>query len=75
MEDVETAKYPAGTVNLPKMLHATGLAPSRSEAERLIKSGAVTVDGEKQTTLALEVAAGAVRTVRVGKKWKLIKGE
>ena len=34
----------AGT-NLPKLLVSTGLAPSRTEAERLLKAGAVEIDG------------------------------
>jgi tyrosyl-tRNA synthetase len=34
---------------LADLLVATGLAPSKSEAKRLIKAGAVTVDGQKVT--------------------------
>jgi tyrosyl-tRNA synthetase len=73
--DIETQKYPSGTVKVPKMLQDTGLAPSRTEAERLVKSGAVTVDGERLSALTLELAPGAVHTLRVGKKWKRIQGE
>jgi tyrosyl-tRNA synthetase len=73
--DIETQKYPSGTVKVPKMLQDTGLAPSRTEAERLVKSGAVTVDGERLSALTLQLAPGAVRTLRVGKKWKRIQGE
>jgi tyrosyl-tRNA synthetase len=71
---IETVSYPSGAVNVPKMLHAIALAPSRSEAERLVKSGALTVDGERYTALNLDLAAGAVRTLRAGKKWKRIQG-
>jgi tyrosyl-tRNA synthetase len=73
--DVETQNYPSGTVKVPKMLQDTGLAPSRTEAERLVKSGALTVDGERFASLTLEVTPGAIRTLRVGKKWKRIQGE
>ena len=74
-EDIQTSTHPSGAVNVPKMLLAAGLAPSRSEAERLVKSGALTVDGERFTGLTLELVAGAVRTLRVGKKWKRIQVE
>ena len=73
-DDIETSEYPGGAVNVPKMLLATGLAPSRSEAERLVKSGALTIDGERSTGLTLELPPNAVRTLRVGKKWKRIRG-
>ncbi|MGA2597946.1 MAG: tyrosine--tRNA ligase [Bryobacteraceae bacterium] len=72
--DIETVSYPSGVVNVPKMLQAIGLAPSRSEAERLVKSGALTVDSERHAALNLDLAPGAVRTLRVGKKWKRIEG-
>ena len=72
--EIETVDYPSGSVNIAKMLQATGLAPSRSEAERLVKSGAVTVDGERLSQLTLTLAAGAALTVRVGKKWKRVQG-
>jgi tyrosyl-tRNA synthetase len=71
--DIETVNYAAGPVNLPKLLHATGLAPSRSEAERLVKSGAVTVDGDKHMALSLDLPAGSIRTLRAGKKWKRVQ--
>jgi len=73
--DIETAHYPSGTANVPKMLHAVGLAPSRSEAERLVKSGAVTVNGERFTGLTLHLQPGAMHTLRAGKKWKRVQGE
>lgn len=72
--DIETVSYPSGAINAPKMLQAVGLAPSRSEAERLVKSGALTVNGERYAALNLDLAPGAVRTLRVGKKWKRIQG-
>src|SRR5262249_47109552 len=62
--DIETMTHASGTVNVPKLLLAAGLAPSRSEAERLVKSGALTVDGERFTSLTIDLAHGAVRTLR-----------
>jgi len=72
--DVETAEVPSGAVNVAKMLLAAGLAPSRSEAERLVKSGALAIDGDRFTALTFHLAPGSVRTLRVGKKWKRIHG-
>jgi hypothetical protein len=40
-----------------------------------VKSGAFTVDGERFASLTLELTPGAIRTLRVGKKWKRIQGE
>ena len=49
-------------------LVAAGIAPSRTESERLIKAGAVEVNGEKCTNPSLSLAPGT-HTVRAGKKW------
>ena len=38
-----------GLISLSKLLVATGLAVSRAEAKRLIKQGAVEIDGKKAT--------------------------
>jgi tyrosyl-tRNA synthetase len=75
-EDVETitnqwftaAGAPGGT-NVPKMLVGAGLAPSRTEAERLLKAGAVEIDNERWTQLTYPRERF---TVRAGKKWKKI---
>jgi tyrosyl-tRNA synthetase len=57
-------------VFLPRLLAETGLAPSRTEAERLLKQGAVTVDGRRVEpgTRELEAAPGDQWLVRVGKR-------
>ncbi len=70
--DIETAINPSFTpigTNVPKMLVAVALAPSRTEAERLLKNGAVEIDGQRWTEL---VYPGREFTVRAGKKWKKI---
>jgi tyrosyl-tRNA synthetase len=58
-----------GLTDLPKMLKGTGLAPSRTEAERLLKAGAVEIDGQRWTQLT---HPDKRFTVRAGKKWKRI---
>lgn len=61
----------AGDIRIPQMLHGTGLVGTRTEAERLLKSGAVEIDGVRQTDIVFHAAPGTY-TVRVGKKWKKI---
>ena len=60
----------AGKAFLPKVLIQAGLAPSRTEAERLLRQGAVSLDGVRVEpgTLELRAAPGDVRLVRVGKR-------
>lgn len=71
--DVETVAnqwFTPGTgTHVPKMLAGTGLAPSGTEAQRLIKAGAVEIDGQKWTQLTY---SGETFTVRAGKKWKKV---
>jgi ribosomal 50S subunit-recycling heat shock protein len=61
----------AGEIRVPQMLAAVGLAPTRSEAERLLKAGAVEIDGARNIDLKWLAAAGT-HTIRAGKKWKKI---
>jgi tyrosyl-tRNA synthetase len=73
--DVETVDLPAEArvaagVQVAKMLVAVGLAPSRSEADRLVKSGAVEINGARWSELVHP--AGEVLTVRAGKRWKRV---
>jgi tyrosyl-tRNA synthetase len=71
-DDMETVEYgAAGDIRVPQMLHGTGLAPTRSEAERLLKSGAVEINGSRHTDIVFRAAAGTY-TLRVGKKWKRV---
>ncbi len=70
--DIETVEYgAAGEIRVPQMLAAVGLAPTRSEAERLLKAGAVEIDGARIIDLKWLAAAGT-HTIRAGKKWKKI---
>ncbi len=59
-----------GKAFLPRMLTDAGLAASRTEAERLLRQGAVSVDDARVApgTLELEARAGDVRLVKVGKR-------
>jgi tyrosyl-tRNA synthetase len=68
-DDVTEALLPAGDpLHLPKLLAETGLAPSTSEARRLIQQGAVKVNGEpvSDLDLAREKLMGSL--VQAGKR-------
>ena len=70
--DIETVRFPSSAgSSLPKILLGTNMVQSRTDAERLIKAGAVEIDGIKYTELSLEPSKAVV--VRVGKKWKRIE--
>ena len=55
---------------LPRLLAELELAASRSEAGRLLKQGAVSIDGERVApgTLEREADAGDEWLVKVGKR-------
>jgi tyrosyl-tRNA synthetase len=74
--DIETVELPdnaraANGVQVAKLLVAIGLAPSRTEAERLLKSGAVEIDGARWHDLVNPAQSGTL-TIRAGKKWKRV---
>jgi tyrosyl-tRNA synthetase len=70
--DIETVEFgKTGEIRVPQMLASIGLAPTRSEAERLLKAGAVEIDGARHTDLKWIASPGA-HTVRTGKKWKKV---
>jgi tyrosyl-tRNA synthetase len=59
-----------GKAFLPALLNAIGLAASKGEAQRLLKQGAVSVDGEKVAAKVVEIPAapGAEHLIKVGKR-------
>jgi tyrosyl-tRNA synthetase len=68
--DMPEMKLAWGTRPLHLVLTETGLATSRSEAERLIKAGAVEVNGEieKDINRTILLNPGDMLALRVGKK-------
>lgn len=69
-EDIRSVEVTEG--RLPAVLVASGVAPSRTEGERLIKQGAVEVDAEICRNPAFSLSAGQ-HTIRAGKKWVRVK--
>jgi tyrosyl-tRNA synthetase len=59
-----------GKISLPALLVSVGFASSRSEADRLLRQGAVRLDDEKPPAGAREIPAtsGERRMLRVGKR-------
>ncbi|HSQ20524.1 MAG TPA: S4 domain-containing protein, partial [Blastocatellia bacterium] len=53
--EIPTIEKPAAGIKLVKLLAAEGLAPSVSEAQRLITQGGVRLNGERVNDLKLEV--------------------
>jgi tyrosyl-tRNA synthetase len=68
--DIPVAELEAGALRLAKLLATQGLAPSVSEAQRLISQGGVKVDNEPVTDLKFEIGArsGEEHLIQVGKR-------
>jgi tyrosyl-tRNA synthetase len=68
--DIPVAELEAGPIRLAKLLATQGLAPSISEAQRLISQGGVKVDNEAITDLKFEIGAGSGEDhlIQVGKR-------
>ncbi|MGD2082813.1 MAG: tyrosine--tRNA ligase [Chromatiales bacterium] len=69
-EDMPEIELPAGPGGVPiaNLLKSAGLVSSTSEALRLIKQGAVRIDGERVEDRGLSLAAGGQHVVQVGKR-------
>jgi tyrosyl-tRNA synthetase len=71
-DDIAEHRFAAegGKVFLPMLLTVIGMASSRSEANRLLKQGAVSIDGERvgQSTVEVAVEPGEKRLFKVGKR-------
>jgi len=68
-EDIETKSISSGLpVRLAKLLASVNLAPSITEAQRLIESGAVHLNGERITDPKAEITAPGEYLFKVGKR-------
>lgn len=56
------------SAGLPFVLKAAGLTPSTSEGMRMIRQGAVRIDGERVEDTATELPVGAEHVIQVGKR-------
>jgi tyrosyl-tRNA synthetase len=69
-EDIETREVSlaSGPLRLVKLLAAFALAPSNTEAQRLIESGAVHVNDQKITDPKFEISQPGEYLIKVGKR-------
>ncbi|AGA89844.1 tyrosyl-tRNA synthetase [Thioflavicoccus mobilis 8321] len=67
MPEVELAGE-SGALPIANVLRDAGLAASTSEAMRLVKQGAVRIDGERIEDPRLQCAAGPSRVFQIGKR-------
>ncbi|MCB1756001.1 MAG: tyrosine--tRNA ligase [Gammaproteobacteria bacterium] len=69
-DDIEQVTIDVGAAGLPigNVLKLAGLVPSTSEALRMIKQGAVRIDGEKVEDTALLIKANESAVYQVGKR-------
>ncbi len=76
-DDAPEFTFPKGEHRLLDLINETQLAPSNSEAKRMIKQGGVSVDDEKITDMNYAVSIGGDDVIlKVGKrKYGILKGE
>ena len=69
-EDIEDKVLEVGDKGIPlaNALREAGLTSSTSESRRMIKQGAVKVDGERVSDESLLLAVGTKQVVQVGKR-------
>ena len=66
--EIDSADLTDGTIGLLNLLVKAGLAPSVSEARRLVQQGGITVNDEKITDAKAQIKLGGETIVRKGKK-------
>jgi tyrosyl-tRNA synthetase len=64
---IDPADIQNGKVWIVKLLTAAGMAPSNSEARRLIQQGGVTLDGEKISDPSANIEVKNGQVLRAGK--------
>jgi tyrosyl-tRNA synthetase len=67
-DDMPDVVIDATPISLLDLIDRAGLAPSRTEARRLIKQGAVSIDGEKATDVDGTVSPADGAVLKVGKR-------
>lgn len=69
-EDIEVKEVSlaSGALRIMKLLTSLGLAPSNAEAQRLIESGAVHMNGQRVTDVRAEISQPGEYLFKVGKR-------
>ena len=63
-----TVEAQGGDVPLPTLLRLAGLVASSSDGQRMVRQGAVRIDGERVEDPGARLAAGGEYTIQVGKR-------
>ena len=58
----------SGPTNVVDIIHGAGLAPSKSQARRLVQQGAVKLDGEPVVAIETEIEPKGEQILQVGKR-------
>jgi len=66
-EDMQTHVLTSPT-NVVDIVYAAGFAPSKSQARRLVQQGAVKLDGERVTSIEVEIKVEGEGVLQVGKR-------
>ncbi|MDX1335812.1 MAG: tyrosine--tRNA ligase [Gammaproteobacteria bacterium] len=64
----KSVSAPDGEIGIASLLKEAGLTPSTSEAIRMIKQGAVKIDGERVEDTRLTLSVGTTHVYQVGKR-------
>jgi tyrosyl-tRNA synthetase len=67
-DEIPEVVVPGATCSTTKILVQTVLVPSSSQAKRMIRQGAVTIDGNKITDPNAEITPTTGMTLQVGKR-------
>jgi tyrosyl-tRNA synthetase len=77
--DIEAIRIPAGRISLLDLLTENNLLPSRGEAKRMIRQGAIYLDGQRAEDIALELELDRHTevVVKIGKKrfYRITRGK
>jgi tyrosyl-tRNA synthetase len=66
--EVKEVSLASGPLRIMKLLTSLGLAPSNAEAQRLIESGAVHMNGQRVTNIRAEISQPGEYLFKVGKR-------
>ena len=66
--DMPQIALPAGAINIVQLIVSAGFARGTSEARRLVRQNAVSIDGEKITDIDFELTPADGLVLRVGKR-------
>jgi tyrosyl-tRNA synthetase len=67
-DDIPEARFPSGETLIAKLLNETGLTASAGEGKRMVKQGAVKIDGKKVSDPMAPIFVNKEMVIQVGKR-------